>query len=360
LDSWRVMLNGTLSTWNRSAAGPAISTIVVAHDRRRYLRDALTSLLRQTLPRREHEILVVKNFAESELDAWCESQSIRTLLEPDSRMGAKVATALGSCRGPVVCLLEDDDLFEPGKLERVAELFSGSPATGFFHHGFTTVSPDGAPVEVPRIWQKRMPGTGTREVTIQVRGRDLAAVRAAWRYHPDFNNSSIAIRRDVVTAQRDRLRKIDLVVDSFLFYCALSSGTDLAVSREPLSRVRVHSESVSGHQSDGSAEQVSRLAEYSSRNLASQLEIDAMLKGSGRPELAREGDGLITAERGILSVRSPALDRRQRLDAFRSMVQLRDTYALRSRRELPAIVGLSLVSRSLSTWWYRSFKRLGF
>jgi len=43
---------------------PFISVIIVAHNRREFLLEAVNSALHQTLPKDEYEIIVVKNFSE--------------------------------------------------------------------------------------------------------------------------------------------------------------------------------------------------------------------------------------------------------------------------------------------------------
>lgn len=339
---------------------PTLSTIVVAHDRREFLRGAVSSVMAQTLPRDRHEIIVVKNYSDSDLDAWFSQHDVRSLVVQDSRMGAKVAAAVPELRGDVVCLLEDDDRFEPNKLEVTAQVFGGSDRSVFFHHGFTTVTPEGRRFEAPRLWQKSSPRAGGDPENLRISAADLPALWWLSRYHPDFNTSSMAIRRSLLGAYLEYLAKVDLVVDAFLFYCAMASGEEIALSARALSVLRVHGASVSLHQSDGSPEQVRQLAEYSRRNLPSVLEIAEMLRSTGRAPLVHEGDGLVAAERALAEIRGERADRRSMLGLWESMLRHSDTYAVRSRPELPFILGAILLTPSGGRWLYRTFKKLGF
>ncbi|EQD28177.1 cell wall biosynthesis glycosyltransferase, partial [mine drainage metagenome] len=47
-----------------------ISVIITAYQRKNYLLDALNSAVNQTLDRKYYEIIVVKNFSDSEIDAF--------------------------------------------------------------------------------------------------------------------------------------------------------------------------------------------------------------------------------------------------------------------------------------------------
>lgn len=339
---------------------PIFSTIVVAHDRRQYLKEAVSSVLGQTLPRDQHEIIVVKNYSDSGLDAWFAQQGVRSIVVPDPRMGTKVAAAVAEVSGEVVCLLEDDDRFEPNKLEIAAHVFGDSTQLVFFHHGFTTASPEGERFEAPRLWQKSSPRANEPYGYLRISTGDLPALWWTARYHPDFNTSSMAIRRSVLGAQLEHLSRVDLVVDAFLFYCAMASGEEIAVSTQPLSVLGVHRESASLHQSDGSAEQVRQLAEYSRRNLSSICEIAEMLRSTGCVPLAHEGDGLVAAEQALIEIRSERAGRRSVFGLWESMIRYSDTYALRSRPELLFILAAILLSPSGGRWLYRSIKKLGF
>lgn len=56
---------------------PYISVLVIAHNRREYVIEALNSLLSQTLSHKEFEILVLKNFEDEKIDAFIQKEGIK-------------------------------------------------------------------------------------------------------------------------------------------------------------------------------------------------------------------------------------------------------------------------------------------
>lgn len=49
---------------------PKLSVVITAHNRRKFLRAAVDSVLSQSLARSEYEVIVVKNFRDQNLDRY--------------------------------------------------------------------------------------------------------------------------------------------------------------------------------------------------------------------------------------------------------------------------------------------------
>lgn len=103
---------------------PSISVVLTAFRRTEFLSGALASALGQTLP--PLEVIVTDDSAEPAIRALVEScGSIDVVRYRANRapLGAagNVRAALAECRGRLVAVLNDDDLWEPALLERLAE-----------------------------------------------------------------------------------------------------------------------------------------------------------------------------------------------------------------------------------------------
>jgi len=57
-----------------------ISVIITAHNRRRFLLEAVNSALNQTLPKDEYEIIVVKNFEDERIDKFLEEHYVKNIV----------------------------------------------------------------------------------------------------------------------------------------------------------------------------------------------------------------------------------------------------------------------------------------
>ncbi|ARM76933.1 glycosyltransferase family 2 protein [Acidianus manzaensis] len=98
-----------------------ISVIITAHDRKDYLMQAVDSVLNQTLPKTEYEVIVVKNF--DEYTKELEKKGVKVIVTSDKELGKKIVLGAQEAKGDIISLLEDDDLFLPKKLEKIKKIF---------------------------------------------------------------------------------------------------------------------------------------------------------------------------------------------------------------------------------------------
>jgi glycosyltransferase involved in cell wall biosynthesis len=112
---------------------PQITAVICTYNRKDYLRRAVGSLVRQTLPREQFEILIVDNgssdgtsLVASELQQQFDHE-IRYVSEP--ALGVSNARNAGwrHASGKYVAYLDDDELAAPDWLENILTVFSTSP-----------------------------------------------------------------------------------------------------------------------------------------------------------------------------------------------------------------------------------------
>jgi glycosyltransferase involved in cell wall biosynthesis len=172
--------------------------------------DAVRSVLDQTLDRKYYEVIVIKNFVESQLDDFIDKNCEKKLYFESPNYGASLKEALSQARGEVICLLEDDDLFKKEKLEYVFKLFSTRSNLVYYHHPHILMEEGGMILN-----------SNEKEGT-----------------EPDHNGSSIMIRKDLLL-NVEWLDKIKISLDSVLYYLALDSGKEVLADGEKLSSYRV-------------------------------------------------------------------------------------------------------------------------
>jgi Glycosyltransferases involved in cell wall biogenesis len=189
-------------------SAPLISVVVTAYNRREYLKRAVDSELCQTLPRDRYEVVVSKNF-EFDLDSEWSDLGVKLVFFDRPGLGARVADALRYCKGDVVCLLEDDDVYHQDRLERVLGVWGGR--TLYYHSAFEMFTDD---------------------------GRRLGVFDAnPWR-----NCSSTAVHRWVLTSSEPYLREVRLHLDMFYYIAFRSLGRSdgCVVDTHPTTSVRMH------------------------------------------------------------------------------------------------------------------------
>lgn len=197
---------------------PLISVIITAYNRREYVRQAVQSVLNQTLSREKYEVILSKNF-ETEYDKEWEAQGVRLLYFESGVLGLRIADALQHCHGKIIAFLDDDDWWEPEKLKHVEYVWLKHPDTMYYHHSmifeFDQV--------IDQTWRRLMMG---------FKGRWM-------RTHPWYNSSSAVVAKDVLIAKLEFLKKISLAPDLFYYFAALTVGGRIMFADMKLTHYRV-------------------------------------------------------------------------------------------------------------------------
>lgn len=183
-----------------------LTVIITAHNRKKFLIQALKSVISQTLPRDTYEIIVVKNFQEEEIDNVIRLNNVRSILM-EGTVGQFLYEAIMHSSGDILSFLDDDDIFCDNKLEVVQNAFMNDQKLVYFKHSVQYMDPNG--VLFNRIDSKA-----------------------------NFNLSSISVRKDILYLQS--VRKLLTSPDNFMFYNALDSGGKIELCETILSLYRRH------------------------------------------------------------------------------------------------------------------------
>lgn len=205
-----------------SVPRPTVAVVVTAHEREEYLDEALSSVRLQSEPPDELMVLTDRNSVSYVNGERSDSSFVH--------MGPKVAYALTHCRSDVVCLLEDDDLFEPSKVRSVRSFFGQYAHLTLLHHESSEFG------EIPhRTW--RHPTRPYGFIPHQLSALDRARV--------DDNASSICVRRSALEPVAEHLRRLNEIPDIALVWATLAVGGSIHSCPEVLCRRRWHGTNVS-------------------------------------------------------------------------------------------------------------------
>ena len=234
--------NGPTVSISDSDVVPRVSVVIVAYNRKEYILQAVQSVLEQSVPRQTFEIIVIKNFRDLQVDGFLDSNGVRVIGYEREPWGEVLARGVLAARGDVVSLLDDDDAFEPTKLERVQQQFDRHRDVVFFRDGVVAVTERGEEIAG---WSRTSFPTPPKPVEIHPGSYDAANLRAVATWFPCVIASAMSLKRSILLDSLDSLRQVTAGFDLYLFGVAAATGKALIIDNQQLTRYRVHALSTS-------------------------------------------------------------------------------------------------------------------
>lgn len=127
-----------------------ISVVIDNYNYGRFLGRAIDGALAQDYPSDAFEVVVVDDGStdDSREVAGRYGDRVRLVAQSNQGQAAAFNAGVAAAKGDVVCFLDSDDWWEPGKLAAVAERFA-DPAVGIVQHFLRDVDASGASLENP-------------------------------------------------------------------------------------------------------------------------------------------------------------------------------------------------------------------
>jgi hypothetical protein len=157
---------------------------------------------------------------------------------------------------------------------------------------------------------------------------------------PDFNDSSMAIRRDLVERAAPYLLRLRGRSDTLLFYAAVCSEYSVLVDSRRLTQYRVHEGNTSLPGAGSSEEQLRRIVNYARQMLPDYYVIREFVERSGYPFALRFIDARIAMVRLTIACREPDSRRPDLLRSLKEVAGYWDTFPV--REDLPGVLGAAL------------------
>lgn len=244
-----------------------LTVILNAYVHERFVPEAVESLLIQ-----DHlepfEIIILSALPNFQIDPSLVQRGIKRGIElrsvtvPRGPVGLGLAIGVETARGEVIALLDEDDFWISTKVADL-ELAFKRPDVVYYHNAQIFVDESGSRLPWSNLHRlvrhpSSLRGEGRR---IEVSTSDFSGLARVRSLEPDFNNSSIAIRRGALTQSIEILRGVTRGEDCYLFFAALNLGGIIVLTTNRLTNYRIHQGAVTaiGLQRTESA---SRLARY--------------------------------------------------------------------------------------------------
>jgi hypothetical protein len=311
-------------------SGPSLSVIVIFHSRLTYLAEAIASVTHQSLSRDRYEIIVVGPKRPEVLDRDSLDHEVKFVESSASSLGGNILDGLHRSSGEVATMLEDDDRYLPRRLECVQEAFQDSELT-FLQNGYSPIDALGNPFR-GRFPHDSELARWRRIGTVTVPGRPPRhSLRVLSRIPAGFNNSSISIRRKVLSDGIGLLGRTDFLSDVTLLYLGLTHRGVLRFDPTPLTQLRVHAESVSNPASGPAKQALESLHRFSNQTQVGRRQLLTYVEKVGPTSVTRQVEGLIAISDALLQLRSSRHSSRELSRALLSAVSRLDTFEVESR-----------------------------
>ncbi len=214
---------------------PYISVIIIDFNRKKYLREAVESVLKQSLGQELFEIIVIKNYV-SEIDDWLVEHRIKLIFSEESSYGKKILLGAAVARGEIISLLDDDDLFVEDKLKFIYETFNDKKNIGYCHNFYQKIDQDGKPY-TKNFWFME----SRRKINFVTFPSNFRRLQKSLVRGGDFNHSSISFRKVMLQGVEKYIGRVTGSFDTCAFFLSASKKYQLMFTNIPLTKYRIHS-----------------------------------------------------------------------------------------------------------------------
>lgn len=303
----------------KSGASPergTVAVIVTAFRRKEFLAEAVASVQRQTFPQDKVELCIVSDFP-SEAVARADGFARVVRIQPNGTdQGPWIASAMDAVRADLLCFLDDDDRFAPNKIATVSARFEEDPQLGFLRNGLSFFGPASRSDEGPA---SRF--AGLQEAYVPGSDRTYGSIARLWAMGAAFNQSSMSIRRELLSRHRAALEHVRGGCPGFVFFAAVASRLAIRIEPRPLTEYRCHA----GNESPSAARSRSewwsrsfRLAETRAHDAEVMIR---MLESEGGGEIAPLLHRALAQNLLLSRLADPRPERRAILRAARKLLR---------------------------------------
>ena len=220
----------------------AVTVIITAHSRKNFLLQAINSVISMRLHIDNYQIIVVKNFYDSEIDTFISNHGILNLYCTDLNLGSKIEYSLKFIKGEIVFFLDDDDIFSQDKVETIARYFLSDTDIFYIHNGQNIIDENGNLLKRNKISNRQ---NDLKTIKIDQES-EKKVYRLLLRKCLSFNLSSISIRREVLEKLKLFLPRVYLRTDLVILASSLDLNPKvIGYTDSPLTKYRIHGKNLS-------------------------------------------------------------------------------------------------------------------
>ena len=214
---------------------PYISVIITAYNRKEFLKEAIKSVMNQTLDRELYEIIIIKNFLTPFDKVW-EENGIKILFLERGNVGTFLKLGIKTAKGKIIAFLDDDDIFFTNKLSTLYNFFKIHKEVIYYHNNSVVINEN--KLQTDKIM---IPICKDYLITDYQKKSTLYDFILNKHY---FNISSIAVRKNILLRYKEYFSNVTST-DDFMAFVSVASKGILVCSPKALTYYRIHNKNAS-------------------------------------------------------------------------------------------------------------------
>jgi glycosyltransferase involved in cell wall biosynthesis len=187
-----------------------ISVIIMAYNRKDYIKTAINSVAYQKHNGFDVEIIVITNFHDENLTIQCNMVGAKYIVLQDGGMGMYLHYGISIAKFDIISFLDDDDYFLQGKLNEIFAIFSSDLEVGYLHNRFTSYG----------IFHRNSYSSWCSTMNIK-KSKEIRILMSNGNWE---NLSSVTIRRTKYTNYIQALPRLLTIPDLFFAITALDGN----------------------------------------------------------------------------------------------------------------------------------------
>jgi glycosyltransferase involved in cell wall biosynthesis len=223
-----------------------ISIIILCYNRENFILDAVCSVKNSQSDQFKAEIVVVKSFHNASIEKKLSELNVEVVHDDSAIIGMRFDEALKIAQGEIIFLLDDDDIFFPGKIQTHMKLYNKYNNIDYIANGYNTIGPDGNKVKANIRKRTRILRSLQGDELLIERGSNLCDIICAVKaLDMGFNSSRISFRRSSIMPYLEYLRNVEINLDTGLFFIAFYFFRGILDVKDVLTGYRIHSQNIS-------------------------------------------------------------------------------------------------------------------
>lgn len=335
--------------------GTFITVIITSYNRKKYLIDAVKSVLSTTLERDHFEIILVKNYSDNEIDSFCSLNNIKNL-NIEGSIGHFYSKAMDCSKGDIISFLDDDDMWVDDKLRKVYEAFKKNNNLGYYHNEYVYINEMGKRINYRRVVERKRHLLRHSPSLYIDNKKKKNSLLTLFGINADFNMSSISIRKAILGDKGYGL--LDYVLsfqDGAFFFMSMASDCDMLIDSRALTLYRINNGSVT-HFDDG-AKRIRELKKMVNSMIAVKYYIEEL--GNYEYFFLEDAINCFIYENLIMiEIFSLANRRKKIIEYLIRLITIRKKYTNNLRNKVVLMAIVSIFSQKVSINLYDKLKNI--